>query len=89
MRPDLDGLGNPLVALDRLASHCRERFLPGEEGHFVFISSERLDGKTGTADLVVIAARGEQVRGIGPEAREPGEAGELVQPGLATGAPGP
>lgn len=55
--PDLDGPENPLAELNQLASHCRERFLGEQEGNFVFTSSERLDGRTGTADLVVIAGR--------------------------------
>ena len=54
LHTDLDGPGNPLVELDQLAFHCRARFLEAEEGDFVFTSSERLDGRTGTADLVVI-----------------------------------
>jgi hypothetical protein len=55
LHPDMDGPENPLVELDRLASHCRERFLAAEDGRFIYTSSERLDGRTGTADLLVIA----------------------------------
>ncbi len=50
----LDGQKNLLFDLDQLALHCRERFPEASEGNFVFTSSERLDGSTGTADLVVI-----------------------------------
>lgn len=50
---DLDAPGNPLVEIDQFATHCRE-FLLGPKGDMVFTSRDRLDGKTGSADLLVV-----------------------------------
>lgn len=50
---DLDAPGNFLTELDQLATHCRGLFL-GPEGDMVFTTADRLDGVTGSADLLVI-----------------------------------
>lgn len=49
---DLDAPGNPLVEIDRLATHCRELLLE-PEGDMVFTNTDRLDGRTGSTDLLV------------------------------------
>ena len=53
MHWDPAAAGNELLELDRLAAHCRERFLP-DDGKFLFTTSDRLHGETGTVDIVVI-----------------------------------
>lgn len=50
---DLDAPGNFLTELDQLATHCRGLFL-GPDGDMVFTTADRLDGVTGSADLLVI-----------------------------------
>lgn len=50
---DPDAPGNPLVKIDWLATHCRELLL-GPEGVVVFTNTDRLDGETGSADLLVV-----------------------------------
>jgi len=50
---DLDAPGNLLTELDQLATHCRGLFL-GPKGDMVFTTADRLDGVTGSADLLVI-----------------------------------
>lgn len=50
---DLDAPGNFLAELDQLATHCCGLFL-GPEGDMVFTTADRLDGVTGSADLLVI-----------------------------------
>ncbi len=50
---DLDTPGNLLTELDQLATQCRGLFL-GPEGNMVFTTADRLDGVTGSADLLVI-----------------------------------
>jgi len=50
---DLNTPGNFLTELDQLATHCRGLFL-GPEGDMVFTTADRLDGVTGSADLLVI-----------------------------------
>lgn len=49
----LDKPGNLLTELDQLATHCRGLFL-GPDGDMVFTTADRLDGVTGSADLLVI-----------------------------------
>ena len=51
---DPDDPNNPVVAIDQLATCCREHLLPREDAPFVFTTSERLDGTTGTFDLLLI-----------------------------------
>jgi len=53
---DLDAPGNLLTELDQLATHCRGLFL-GPKGDLVFTTADRLDGVTGSADLLVIHDR--------------------------------
>lgn len=50
---DLDAPGNPLLGIDRLATHCRNVFL-GPAGDMLFTDTERLDGEIGSADLLVV-----------------------------------
>jgi len=50
---NLDAPGNFLTELDQLATHCRGLFL-GPDGDMVFTTADRLDGVTGSADLLVI-----------------------------------
>jgi hypothetical protein len=45
--------GKPLAQIDRFSTRCRELFLP-PEGDTVFTNTDRLDGKVGSADLLVI-----------------------------------
>ncbi len=45
--------GKPLAEIDRFSTRCRELFLP-PEGDTVFTNTDRLDGKVGSADLLVI-----------------------------------
>jgi len=53
LHPDLDARGTLIVEIDRLATHCRELFL-GSDGNMVFTTADRMDGLTGSADLLVI-----------------------------------
>ena len=53
LHPDLDARSSLLVEIDRLATHCRELFL-GPDGDMVFTTADRMDGVTGSADLLVI-----------------------------------
>ncbi len=50
---DLGAPGNFLTELDQLATLCRGLFL-GPDGDMVFTTADRLDGVTGSADLLVI-----------------------------------
>ena len=50
---DLDAPGISLEELDRLATHCRGLFL-GPDGDMVFTTADRLDGVTGSVDLLLI-----------------------------------
>ena len=50
---DLDAPGITLAELDRLAMHCRGLFLR-PDGDMVFTTADRLDGVTGSADLLLI-----------------------------------
>ncbi|GEM_PF-4475371 len=56
MHWDPAAAGNELLELDWLAAHCRQRFLP-ENGRFLFTTSDRLHGETGTVDIVVITRK--------------------------------
>ncbi len=53
LHPDLDARGTLIVEIDRLATHCRELFLRSD-GNMVFTTADRMDGVTGSADLLVI-----------------------------------
>ncbi len=53
LHPDLNARGTLIVEIDRLATHCRELFL-GSDGNMVFTTADRMDGVTGSADLLVI-----------------------------------
>lgn len=53
LHPDLDARSNLIVEIDRLATQCRELLL-GPDGDMVFTTADRLDGVTGSADLLVI-----------------------------------
>ena len=50
---DRAGAGGALANIDRLATHVQAR-VPGSNGNLVFTTTERMDGVTGSADLVVI-----------------------------------
>ncbi len=45
--------GKPLIEIDRFSTRCRELFLR-PEGNTVFTNTDRLDGKVGSADLLLI-----------------------------------
>lgn len=45
--------GDWLRGVERLAGHCRGLFL-GPDGDMVFTDADRLDGRTGSADLLVV-----------------------------------
>lgn len=51
---DLDHPDCTLLAIDGIYSDCTGRLLPGFDGHSVFTNSERMDGRTGTGDVVVV-----------------------------------
>ncbi len=53
LHPDLDARSSLLVEIDRLATRCRELLL-GPDGDMVFTTADRMDGLTGSADLLVI-----------------------------------
>jgi len=53
LHPDLDARSNLIVEIDRLATQCRELLL-GPDGDMVFTTADRMDGITGSADLLVI-----------------------------------
>lgn len=53
LHPDLDARSNLIVEIDRLATQCRELLL-GPDGDMVFTTADRMDGVTGSADLLVI-----------------------------------
>ncbi len=50
---DADAPGSALVHIDRLATSCRG-FLLASDGNMVFTNTERLDGTTATADLLIV-----------------------------------
>lgn len=50
---DPDAPSNPLVEIDRLATHCSQLLL-GPERDMVFTNTDRLDAGTGSADLLII-----------------------------------
>ncbi len=50
---DLNTRSNLILEIDRLATHCRGLFL-GPDGDMVFTTADRMDGVTGSADLLVI-----------------------------------
>ena len=54
---DLRSPGNPLAEIDRFATRHHELLLPAG-GDAVFTNTDRLDGKVGSADLLVIRERG-------------------------------
>jgi len=50
---DADAPGSPLAEIDRLATSCQALLLaPG--GNIIFTDTERLDGTTATADLLIV-----------------------------------
>lgn len=53
LHPDLNTRSNLILEIDRLATHCRGLFL-GPDGDMVFTTADRMDGVTGSADLLVI-----------------------------------
>lgn len=53
---DRDACRGLLVKIDRLATHCRRLFL-APDGEMVFTTADRMDGVTGSADLLVIYER--------------------------------
>ena len=50
---DADAPGSALAEIDRLATSC-QGFLLASDGNMVFTDPERLDGTTGTADLLIV-----------------------------------
>lgn len=50
---DWNAPGSPLVEIDRLATSCKA-FLLAPDGNIVFTNTERLDGTTATADLLLV-----------------------------------
>lgn len=56
LHPDRDARRDLLVEIDRLATHCRGLFL-APDGEMVFTTADRMDGVTGSADLLVIHER--------------------------------
>jgi hypothetical protein len=52
-QPDCCAQPKPLAEIDRFSTRCGELFLP-PEGDTVFTNTDRLDGKMGLADLLVI-----------------------------------
>jgi len=61
LHPDRDARRSLLVEIDRLATHCRGRFLV-PDGEMVFTTADRMDGVTGSADLLVIHERARSSR---------------------------
>lgn len=53
MHLDADAPGSPLAAIDRLATSC-QTLLMAADGNLVFTDTERLDGTTATADLLIV-----------------------------------
>ena len=53
MHLDADAPGSHLVEIDRLATSC-EAFFLAPDGNIVFTDTERLDGTTATADLLIV-----------------------------------
>ena len=51
---ELDPPGSPLVEMDDFATRCRERYL-SKRGTVVFTNTHGIDGRGGSADLLLIA----------------------------------
>lgn len=53
--------GSSLVELDRFATHCCEHFFRDKDYNYLFTTSDRLHGETGTVDIVVITRKAVEI----------------------------